>query len=103
MSRACGSVLNDPESPERAFFSRGRTGLICNHCRRALSVGSTWELSRESREIAREMLRQPVANLSGTTWTQSTAADLRRFLVQQMESHAERRLVTFPVLEGSAE
>ena len=100
---SCGSVLDDPESPERAFFSRGQTGLICGHCRRTLSVGNSWELSRESREIAREMLRQPVANLSGTTWTQSTAADLRRFLVQQMESHAERRLVTFPVLEGSAE
>src|SRR5499427_5021471 len=57
---SCGSVLDNPESPERAFFSRGRTGLICNHCRRALSVGSTWELSRESREIAQEMLRRPV-------------------------------------------
>ena len=100
---SCGSVLDDPESPQRAFFSRGQTGLICGHCRRTLSVGNSWELSRESREIAREMLRQPVANLSGTTWTQSTAVDLRRFLVQQMESHAERRLVTFPVLEGSAE
>jgi hypothetical protein len=28
---------------------------------------------------------------------------LRRFLVQQMESHAERRLVTVPMLEGLTE
>ena len=99
----CGSVLDDPESPERAFFSRGRSGLICNHCRRALSVGGSWELSRESREIASEMLRQPVGNLTAASWSQSTAADLRRFLVQQIESHAERRMLTFPVLEGSVE
>ena len=100
---SCGSVLDDPDSPERAFFSRGQAGLICNHCRRAISVGGSWELSRESMNIAQEMLRQPVAKLSHSTWSQTTAADLRRFLVQQIESHAERRIVTYPVLEGSAE
>src|SRR5262252_5268972 len=65
---SCGSVLDDPESPERAFFSRGQAGLICNHCRRALSVGSSWELSRDSMNIALEMLRQPVTKLSRTDW-----------------------------------
>ncbi len=45
------------------------------------------------------MLRTPVAQLAGRDWTQSTAADLRRFLVQQMEEHADRRLVTVRVLE----
>ena len=45
------------------------------------------------------MPRRPVAGLSTVHWTQSTAADLRRFLVQQIESHAERRLVTAPLLE----
>ena len=99
---SCGSVLDDPESPERAYFSRGHAGLICNHCRHALSVGGSWELSRESRDIAKEMLRAPVTSLSPAHWSQATAADLRRFLAQQIESHAERRLVTFPLLEGSA-
>ena len=47
----CGSLLDDPESPQRAFFSRDRAGLICGHCRRTLGAGSSWELSRESREI----------------------------------------------------
>ena len=32
-------------------------------------------------------------------WSQATAADLRRFLVQQIEAHVERQLVTAPVLE----
>jgi DNA repair protein RecO (recombination protein O) len=96
----CGSLLDDPESPQRAFFSRDRPGLICGHCRRTSGAGISWELSPESREIAGQILRRPVAQLGETTWTQSTAADLRRFLVQQMESHAERRLITLPMLEG---
>ena len=58
---SCGSLLDDPESPERAFFSRDRTGLICGHCRRTSGAGNSWELSRESREIAGQILRQHVA------------------------------------------
>jgi DNA repair protein RecO (recombination protein O) len=96
----CGSFLDDPDTPERAFFSRGQAGLLCGHCRRA-GAGSSWELSRESRAIAGEILRQPVAQLATVNWNRETAADLRRFLVQQMEAHAERRLVTIPMLENS--
>lgn len=92
----CGSLLG---GSERAWFSRARAGLFCDHCRRTSGFGSTWELSAESRAIAAEMLRTPVAQLSTAEWTQSTAVDLRRFLVQQMESHLERRLVTAPMLE----
>ena len=99
----CGSLLDDPESPQRAFFSPDRAGLICGHCRRALGAGNSWELSRESREIAGQILRQPVALLGEINWTQSTAADLRRFLVQQIEAHGERRLVTARMLEDLTE
>jgi len=95
----CGSVLDDPESPERAFFGRGRAGLFCSHCRRMPGVGGTWELSVESRTLASEMLRKPVSQLPAEDWKQTTASDLRRFLVQQIEEHAERRLVTAPLLE----
>ena len=97
----CGGVLDDPESPERAFFSRGQAGLVCGHCRREGSAGTAWELSRASRVIAGEILRHPVAQLATVDWSRETAADLRRFLVQQIESHAERRLITVPVLESS--
>jgi DNA repair protein RecO (recombination protein O) len=99
---SCGSLLDDPEDPERAFFSRGRAGLICSHCRRTLGAGNSWELSRESLALAAQILRQPVGQLPTSGWTQEKAADLRRFLVQQIEAHAERRLVTVPILEGSA-
>jgi DNA repair protein RecO (recombination protein O) len=101
---SCGSLLDDPEGPdpgppERAYYSRDRAGLICGHCRKMLGAGGR-ELSAESRAIAAEMLRTPVAQLSGAPWGQSTAADLRRFLVEQIESHVERRLVTAPLLES---
>jgi DNA repair protein RecO (recombination protein O) len=101
---SCGSLLDDPEAAgpgarERAFFSRDRAGLMCGHCRKALGGGGL-ELSAESRAIAAEMLRTPVTQLSGPAWNQATAADLRRFLVEQIESHVERRLITAPLLEN---
>src|SRR5580658_6323363 len=98
----CGSWLEDPDDPERAFFSRGRAGLYCHECRRALDLRGTWELSQESRAIAEEILHTPIGQLTDRHWTQSTAADLRRFLAQQMESQIERKLITFSVLEAAA-
>lgn len=96
----CGALLDDAEAPERAFFSRTWAGLMCGHCRRAVGAASAWELSAESRVVAREITRLPVAEVARMAWSQSTAADLRRFLVQQIESHVERRLVTAPLLES---
>ena len=93
---SCGSFL-EPE--ERAFFRRSASGLTCGHCRATTGAGGSWELSPESRAIAAEMFRTPVAQLSVKDWTQGTAADLRRFLVQQIESHADRRLLTPRMLE----
>ena len=93
----CGSSLDGPA--ERAFFTHGRAGLACGHCRRTLGPGGVWELSGESRAIAADMLRRPVAQLAAAHWSQDTAADLRRFLKQQIESHMERRLITAAMLE----
>jgi len=100
----CGSVLDDTDSrgvAERAFFTRGRAGLLCGHCRRMPGAGNSWELSAESRMIAVEMLQKPVSGLSANPWAQTTAADLRRFLVQQIEEHMERRLLTASLLQES--
>lgn len=99
---SCGASLDGDEqedqNPQRAFFSRTSSGLVCSHCRNTAG-GGNWELSAQSRSIAAEMLRCPVAQLSTTRWDQGTAADLRRFLVQRIESHVERRLVTASMLE----
>ena len=57
-------------------------------------------VSPDSLAIADEMLKRPVAELSPRIWTKDTAADLRRFLVREIENHIERRLVTVPILEA---
>ena len=95
----CGSVLSDGDVAERAFFVRGQAGLICGACRQTLGAGS-WELSMESRVTAAEMLRKPVAQIGPENWPREYGADLRRFLVYQMEQHIERKLMTPPVLEA---
>ena len=69
-------------------------------CRRELDLRNTWELSCESRVLAEEILKKPIAQLADRAWTQATGADLRRFLAQQIEAHIERRLITFAILEA---
>jgi DNA repair protein RecO (recombination protein O) len=98
----CGVLLDDIHEPQRAFFSRFTAGLHCQDCRRALHLNSTYEMSPDSRAIAQEILHSPIAQLPERSWTQATAADLRRFLFQQIESHIERKLITAPVLEAAA-
>ena len=93
---SCGSWLDDPEAPERAFYRRGTPGLMCRDCKSR----DADELNLESRALVREMLRKPLAEI-GLDWKRDTASDLRRFLQQQIESHIERRLITVPVLEAA--
>ncbi|MDP2999892.1 MAG: DNA repair protein RecO [Bryobacterales bacterium] len=57
-------------------------------------------VSRDSGEIAEEMLKTPIGQLTQRDWNQQTGADLRRFLVRQIEEHIERKLVTVPLLEA---
>ena len=87
---------------DRAYFTRHRAGLYCRDCRHALDLRGAWELEPASRAIAEEILHTPIAQLTDRQWSQTTAADLRRFLAQQMESQIERKLITFPVLEAAA-
>jgi DNA repair protein RecO (recombination protein O) len=99
----CGSVLSESaEHPQRAWFSRQHAGLYCQDCRRALDLRNTWELDEDSRSLAAEILHTPIAQLRPRPWTQTTAASLRRFLAQQLETHIERKLITFPILEAAA-
>lgn len=97
----CGTYLDDPATPQPAFFNRFRAGLCCRNCNRKFDVRNSWELSLQSRGIAAEMSHTPVAALVSTPWSAKTAQDLRRFLTQQMESHIERRLITYPILEAA--
>ncbi len=57
-------------------------------------------LSSSSRNLAGEMLRMHIAEVPAQAWNRDTALDLRRFLIRQMEEHAERRFNTPLLLEG---
>jgi DNA repair protein RecO (recombination protein O) len=57
------------------------------------------ELSAESRKIAAEMFRTPIGKIAGEPWPKQCGADLRKFLMQIVERHIEKKLVTTTMLE----
>lgn len=86
----CGTVLDDGP----AYFHPLSDGLMCGEDKCLAAA----ELSVESRRIAAQMLRAPVENFVAEDWPRTRAADLRRFLIQRMERHIEKRLVTAAML-----
>jgi DNA repair protein RecO (recombination protein O) len=87
----CGADLDG----EAAFFHPLMDGLMCGGDRRLASE----ELSAESRVLAAEMFRHPIANFVESHGGKQCGADLRRFLVQRMERHVEKPLTTARMLE----
>ncbi|HME33045.1 MAG TPA: DNA repair protein RecO, partial [Terriglobales bacterium] len=87
---ACGQVLNG----SRAFYHALADGLMCPQHKRLASS----ELSVESRVLAAQMFRSPVESFAAEPWSAGQCADLRRFLVQIMERHIEKKLVTAGML-----
>ena len=87
---ACGEELNG----SRAYFHALADGLLCVNDKRLASS----EMSSESRELAAEMFRAPIEAFAAAAWPRTCAADLRKFLVQLMERHLEKKLVTAAML-----
>ncbi len=87
----CGRSLNG----NRAWFHALADGLRCADDKRLASS----ELSNESRTLAAQMFRAPVENFVGMPWPKSQCADLRKFLIQILERHIEKKLVTAGMLE----
>ncbi|HEY1271819.1 MAG TPA: DNA repair protein RecO [Terriglobales bacterium] len=87
----CGRGLNG----SRAFFHVLTDGLMCVDDKRLASS----EISSESRMLAGEMFRAPVERFAGVPWPRGRGADLRKFLVQTLERHIEKKLVTPGMLE----
>jgi DNA repair protein RecO (recombination protein O) len=57
------------------------------------------EISSESRGLAAQMFRAPVESFAATPWPKAQAADLRKFLIQILQRHLEKKLVTAGMLE----
>lgn len=87
---ACGQVLDG-----RAYHHPLADGLMCAMDKRLASS----ELSLESRKTAEQMLRAPLDSFGSETWPRQRCADLRRFLMQLLERHIEKKLVTVTMLE----
>jgi DNA repair protein RecO (recombination protein O) len=86
----CGRALGG-----RAFYHALADGMMCLDDKRVASS----ELSSESRKIAAQMLRSRVSEFSGIDWPKAVCADLRKFLLQILERHIEKKLVTAGMLE----
>jgi DNA repair protein RecO (recombination protein O) len=91
----CGRALDDNRGGSRAFYHALADGLMCLDDKRVASS----ELSPESRKIAAQMLRSRVGEFSEIDWPKAVCADLRRFLLQILERHIEKKLVTAGMLE----
>ena len=81
---ACGEGL---VAGETSFNTLG-DGLFCALHRN----GSASALSADSWQLAQRMLRAPVSTFAAEPWPRRRAQDLRRFTLQALERHLERRL-----------
>jgi DNA repair protein RecO (recombination protein O) len=86
----CGAALNG----KHAYFHALVDGLMCPADKR---LGSS-EMSQESRALAAKMFRSPMDAVAGEPWKKERGADLRKFLIQTVERHIEKKLVTAGML-----
>jgi DNA repair protein RecO (recombination protein O) len=87
----CGRALNG----SRAYFHALADGLMCPADKRLASS----EMSAESRAIAAGIFHSPVESFAGAPWPKQVGADLRRFAVQIVERHIEKKLISASMLE----
>jgi DNA repair protein RecO (recombination protein O) len=81
---ACGETLSAGE----VSFNAHADGLFCPVHRN----GSASALSADSWQLALRMLRAPASAFAAEPWPRRRAQDLRRFAVQVLERHLERKL-----------
>jgi DNA repair protein RecO (recombination protein O) len=86
----CGEALK----PGETNFNLYSDGLFCVLHRN----GNASSLSAESWQLAQRMLRSPVTAFALEPFPRRQAQDLRRFTLQALERHIERRLRTAEAL-----
>jgi DNA repair protein RecO (recombination protein O) len=87
----CGRAL----SGNHAYFHALADGLMCVDDKRLASS----ELTAESRALAAKMFRTPLETFAGAPWPKILGADLRKFLIQTLQRHLEKKLVTATMLD----
>jgi DNA repair protein RecO (recombination protein O) len=81
---ACGQTLQ----PGETSFNQLGDGLFCALHRN----GNASPLSADSWQLAQRMLRAPAAAFAAEPWPRRRGQDLRRFTLQAIERHLERKL-----------
>jgi DNA repair protein RecO (recombination protein O) len=81
---ACGERF----APGEASFHPQSDGLFCHLHRQG--AGSL--LAADSWQLAQRILREPVTGFATEEWPRRRAQDLRRFTLQSLERHLERRI-----------
>ncbi len=87
---ACGETLVAGD----VWFQTYADGLFCG-LHRGSGANS---LSPDSWQLAKGMLRAPVSTFAGEAWPRRRGTDLRRFALQSLERHMERKLRTAEAL-----
>lgn len=87
----CGRALNG----SHAYFHAMADGLMCADDKRLASS----EISSESRSLAAQMFRAPVESFAEAKLLRTQAADLRKMLIQILQRHIEKKLVTAGMME----
>jgi DNA repair protein RecO (recombination protein O) len=87
---ACGEALQAAE----VWFQSYSDGLFCGVHR---GSGAN-ALSADSWQLAQRMLRSPVSAFAGESWPRRRGMELRRFTLQSLERHLERKLRTAEAL-----
>src|SRR5579859_4409659 len=82
------TVCGEPLRPGEVSFNPHADGLFCALHRN----GSANALTPDSWQLALRMLRAPASALTAEPWPRRRAQDLRRYAIQILERHLERKL-----------
>lgn len=88
------TLCGEPLRPGESTFNPYADGLFCSAHRN----GNAPSLSAESWQLAQRMLRSPVSAFAGEAFPRRMAQDLRRFTLQSLERHVERKFRTAEAL-----
>jgi len=81
-------VCGEPLHAAEISYSGYADGLLCGLHR----DGSASALSGDSWQLAQRMLRAPASAFAAEPWTRKRGQDLRRFTLQTLERHLEKKL-----------
>jgi len=95
----CGASL----AGQPAYFHFFSDGLVCvEHKQMGDNSAHGATLTPDSQVLAVRIFRSPVSAFAAESWPRSRGADLRRFAIQSLERHLERKLRTAAALSRLA-